>query len=231
MIPRYSGNGPSPLRQLVRRALTSALPTPLFITRGPSRSRSLCLTFDDGPHPETTPRVLDVLAREQTRATFFVVGREAERYPEIVKRMEGEGHAVGHHSYSHPNPMAVPGLAMVQDARRSNQVLRAVLGHPVRFYRPPHGKLRPLDFLAGWAQRQALVLWNVDPKDFAQPSAEHIVEWFAARPLRGGDLILMHDVAAHTAAALPSIIAGARRSGLQFERIEAWTSWSRPLKS
>jgi peptidoglycan/xylan/chitin deacetylase (PgdA/CDA1 family) len=197
----------------------------MFITRGPRASRSVCLTFDDGPHPELTPRLLDALAEADAKATFFVVGGLAERQPDIVKRMEAEGHTVGHHSYSHPDPMATSTLAMFREARRSNEVLRAILGHPVGLYRPPHGKLRALDFLSVWALRQAIVLWNVDPKDFAQPSSEQIANWFRTRPLCGGDLVLLHDATPHTAAAVPTIIAGARRSGLQLEGLDRWTRW------
>jgi peptidoglycan/xylan/chitin deacetylase (PgdA/CDA1 family) len=185
----------------------------------------VCLTFDDGPDPEFTPRLLDVLAKENVRATFFVLGCLAERHPDIVKRIEAEGHTVASHSYSHPDPMAVSPLAMHQEVRRAAEVLQEILGHRVRFYRPPRGKIRALDLAGIWALRQTVILWNVDPKDFAQPSNQALIDWFATRPLCGGDLVLLHDTETHTAAAMPSIIAAARQAGLQFAGLDRWTRW------
>jgi peptidoglycan/xylan/chitin deacetylase (PgdA/CDA1 family) len=191
----------------------------------------VCLTFDDGPHPEHTPRVLDALARDGVQAAFFVIGRRAERHPDIVRRMASEGHVVGHHSFTHPDPMATPSSVMHIEARRATETLQTILGQPVRFYRPPHGKLRPLDFASVWTLRQTIVLWNVDPKDFAQPASQPIAEWFRDRQLRGGDLVLLHDTAPYTAASLPSIVLQARAAGLHFGGLEAWTGWlSRRVK-
>ena len=215
----------NPVRQLARRALAFSLPRALYITHGPRSSRCVCVTFDDGPHPELTPRLLDVLAKEAIKATFFVVGQRAEKYPEIVRRIEAEGHVVGHHSNSHPDPVHTSTLGMHREVLAASRVLREILGHPVRLYRPPHGKLRLADLPLIWSLQQTIVLWNVDPKDFAQPSAVHLADWFASRPLRGGDLILLHDSSPHALVALPTIAAGVRRSGLHFGSLEQWTRW------
>ena len=213
------------IRQLSRRALAIVLPRALYITHGPRASRQVCVTFDDGPHPELTPRLLDVLAKEEIKANFFVVGQMAEKYPDIVRRIEAEGHIVGQHSYSHPDPMQTPTLEMHREVRAANRVLREILGHPVRLYRPPHGKVRPADLPLIWLLHHTIVLWNVDPKDFGMPSAAHLSDWFEGRPLRGGDLILLHDSSPHALVAMPAIAAGLRRSGLQFGSLEQWTRW------
>jgi peptidoglycan/xylan/chitin deacetylase (PgdA/CDA1 family) len=213
------------IRQLARGALAIALPRALYITHGPRSSRCVCVTFDDGPHPELTPRLLDVLAKEEIKAIFFVVGQKAEKHPDIVRRIEAEGHIVGNHSYSHPHPMHTPTLEMHREVRVANRVLREILGHPVRFYRPPHGKVRPADLPLIWVQQQTIVLWSVDPKDFSQPSALHLADWFTARPLQGSELILLHDSFPHALEAIPAIAAKIRRSGLQFGSLEQWTQW------
>jgi peptidoglycan/xylan/chitin deacetylase (PgdA/CDA1 family) len=158
-------------------------------------------------------------------ATFFVVGRLAARYPDIIRRMESEGHAVGNHSYSHPDPAVMPTLAMHREIHQSDRILRGILGHPTRLYRPPGGKIRALDLLGVWFMRHTVVLWNVDPKDFAQPSSQALIDQFTTRPLCGGDLVLLHDTEPHTAAAVPAIIATARQSGLQFAGLDRWTRW------
>jgi peptidoglycan/xylan/chitin deacetylase (PgdA/CDA1 family) len=222
---QYPGNSPNPFRQVAKLALSGVLPRPMFIARGPRTSHVVCLTFDDGPDPRSTPRLLDVLAKENVKATFFVLGRLAELHPDIVKRIEVEGHTVASHSYSHPDPMAVSSLAMYLEVRRSKEVLQNILGHRVHHYRPPRGKVRTMDLVGIWALRQAVVLWNIDPKDFAQPSSKALIDWFTARPLCGGDLVLLHDTESHTADALPSIIAAGRRAGLQFEGLDRWTRW------
>jgi peptidoglycan-N-acetylglucosamine deacetylase len=213
------------LRQGARKALALALPRPMFLTHGPRSSGSVCLTFDDGPHPELTPRLLDILAREGAKGTFFVLGHLAERHPEIVKRMEAEGHTVGHHSYSHLHPTTTPTAERQKEVRRSREVVEGILGHSVRLYRPPHGKLRAVDFPILWAMQQTIVLWNVDPKDFAQASAAHITDWFASRSLCGGDLMLLHDPFPQTIAALPAIVSRVRLSGLKFCSVDQWTRW------
>jgi peptidoglycan-N-acetylglucosamine deacetylase len=222
---QYPGNSPSSTRQIAKLLLSAALPRPMFITHGRSSLRSVCLTFDDGPHPEVTPRLLDLLARENVAATFFVLGSLAVRYPDIIKRMESEGHTVGNHSYSHPDPATRSTLAMYREVRQSDQVLRGILRNPTRLYRPPCGKLRALDLLGLLFMRQTVVLWNVDPKDFAQPSSDRLSDWFKTKPLRGGDLVLLHDTESSTVSALPSIIADTRRAGLHFAGVKAWTRW------
>lgn len=124
---QYPGNSPSPIRQIAKRLLSAALPRPMFITHGRSSLRSVCLTFDDGPHPEVTPRLLDLLARENVAATFFVLGSLAVRYPDIIKRVESEGHTVGNHSCSHPDPVTTSALAMHREVRQSDEILRGIL--------------------------------------------------------------------------------------------------------
>src|SRR5258708_3225653 len=93
-------------RLAIKTFLAGMLPPRFLFMRGPSWGRSLALTFDDGPHPERTPRVLDALEQHGIRATFFVVGSKAAEHPELIRRMVAAGHDVGHHSYSHSEPDA-----------------------------------------------------------------------------------------------------------------------------
>lgn len=210
---------PSAFRQLVKKALSFAIPRHMFLTNCSPSSGAVYLTFDDGPAPDVTPRVLDALARENVKATFFLVGRLAERHPEIVKRIHAEGHTIGHHSYSHKNPLSLPTLAMHEDVRRSIEVLQGILGFRVRLYRPPTGKLRVLDFMSAWSLRQTIALWSVDPRDYAQPSSDDLVRWFQTRELCRGDVILLHDSEPQTAEAVPAIVARARSLGFHLERM------------
>src|SRR5262249_55671830 len=92
---------PFGIRQHMRGVMAAVLPHRLFLVRGKPRTNSVSLTFDDGPHPEHTPRLLDLLKKHEIKATFFVVGRQAERYPDLVRRMADEGHDVANHSFFH----------------------------------------------------------------------------------------------------------------------------------
>src|SRR5438093_2268452 len=127
-------------RQLLRRALSASCPRRLLVTRGP-HGKDICLTFDDGPHPDYTPRVLDVLGRHGVRATFFLIGREAERYPDIVRRIDTEGHDIGHHSYEHRTPALTSARQLAEEIGRTAAVFEGVVGRAGSLVRPPHGKV------------------------------------------------------------------------------------------
>ncbi|HKA92011.1 MAG TPA: polysaccharide deacetylase family protein [Haliangiales bacterium] len=213
---------PSPLRQLVRRGMARALPRRLFMTSGPATSRSVALTFDDGPDPEHTPAVLDRLRDLGVRATFFVIGRKAEAHPDLVARIAEEGHEIGHHSWAHTPPPETSALALVSEARKTSGLLERLLGWRPHLYRPPYGKLTPGKLVGMWALGQTVVLWNRDPKDFARGAAEPIRRWFEDEPLAGGDIVLLHDVHPHIAPALDAVVARADRLGLAFATPTQW---------
>jgi peptidoglycan/xylan/chitin deacetylase (PgdA/CDA1 family) len=207
---------PSPLRQLVRRGLAATLPRRLFMTSGPPGSSAVALTFDDGPHPTHTPAVLDRLRELRVRATFFVVGDRAAARPELVARIAAEGHAIGHHSYTHGAPHETSALALIDEARRTAALLERVLGARPSLFRPPHGKLTPGKLLGLWGLGQTVVLWNRDPKDWACGAIDPIRRWFQTEPLAGGDILLLHDAHAHIAPALDAIVERAASLGLGF---------------
>lgn len=213
---------PSPLRQLVRTGMALALPRRLFMTAGPARGRALALTFDDGPHPVHTPAVLDRLRALGVRATFFVVGARAEAHPDVVGRILADGHAVGHHSWTHSPPGETSAAALAAEARRTAALLERLGAPRPRLYRPPHGKVTAAKLLALWAEGQSVVLWSQDPKDFAQPSADVLRRWIAAAPLAAGDIVLMHDVHPHVAPALDALAGRAAELGLSFTTPAEW---------
>lgn len=192
------------------------------MTSGPPGSRSLALTFDDGPHPEHTPAVLERLRALGVRATFFVIGHKAESHPDLVARIAAEGHEIGHHSFLHTPPEVTSALTLVAEARRTSELLGRLLGRRPRLYRPPHGKLTPGKTVGLWALRQTIVLWNRDPKDFACGAVEPIRRWFETEPLGGGDILLLHDVHPHIAPALDAVVERAARLGLAFTTPTQW---------
>lgn len=216
------GARPSPLRQLVRRGMAATLPRRLFMTAGPPASRSLALTFDDGPDPAHTPAVLDRLRALGVRATFFLIGGKAQAHPELVARIAAEGHEVGHHSWAHTPPHRTPARTLMAEARRTSALLAGLLGRRPRLYRPPHGKLTPAKLLGLWALGQTIVLWNRDPKDTTCREVDPIRRWFQTEPFAGGDILLLHDVHGHIAPALDVIVERAARLGLGFATPSEW---------
>jgi len=213
---------PSSLRQFVRHSMARTLPRRLFMTSGPPHSRSVALTFDDGPDPAHTPAVLDRLRALGVRATFFLIGGKAEAHPALVERIAAEGHEIGHHSYAHTPPPETSALTLVREARRTSALLERLLGKRPSLYRPPFGKLTPGKLVGMWALGQTVVLWNRDPKDFARGAVDPIRRWFETEPLAGGDIVLLHDVHPHIAPALDAVVERAARLGLGLGTPTEW---------
>jgi peptidoglycan-N-acetylglucosamine deacetylase len=210
------------VRQTVRAGLARLLPRRMYIVRGPRRLRTICLTFDDGPAAETTPRVLDVLAAEGARATFFVIGREAAAHPDLVRRIAAEGHALGHHSYHHSPPHQTSSAALLAEVRQSRELLQQITGQAPSLFRPPLGKLTSGKLAGLWGLRQTVVLWNRDPRDYACQSARELENWFSSSVLRGGDIVLLHDNRPFAADVLSGVIRRVRAQGLDFATLNDW---------
>ncbi len=213
----------NPVRQVLKQALTAVLPPRWWLTRGPRACGLVALTFDDGPHPEYTPALLDMLHAQQVRATFFVVGREAARYPDVVRRMLAEGHDVGCHTYSHSDPSQTSAAALREELRACRTLLAKLGVAPCRLFRPPLGKLTARKIIDLWQMQHSIVLWNIDPRDYRLKSPDEIAAWCAGYAPQGGDIVLLHDNRPGVLTAVPRLIQQVLAQGLGFQRISAWT--------
>ena len=110
------------------------LPKRLFMTHGPARGGGVCLTFDDGPHPEYTPRLLDLLSASEVRATFFLVGQEAERFPGIVRRIADAGHLVGNHTFGHRDLTSITPAFLLVEVMRAKRLLGELTDQQSTFF-------------------------------------------------------------------------------------------------
>jgi teichuronic acid biosynthesis glycosyltransferase TuaC len=209
-------------RQIARTAMAALLPHRLFMVRGRRTTNCVSLTFDDGPHPEHTPRLLDTLKSNGVKATFFVVGRQAERYPDLVRRIAAEGHDVANHSFFHTDVRLMSAREAVQGILKTQQLLRQLVGDVPPLYRPPRGKLTLGKLLRLWWAGMKVVLWNVDPRDYSCKSNSEMADWFRSNPLQGGDILLLHDRLPFAGAVLPEVIAATRQRGLDFVPISHW---------
>ncbi len=159
-----------PGSQLFGRALTA-----------PPRPGELALTFDDGPNPAWTPRLLDLLARHGVHATFFLVGSYAARQPGLVRQMAAAGHGIGNHSWSHPNLALSSAGRIEEELFRTSHTLEEITGAPIRFFRPPFGARRPETLRIARGMGLTPVLWNAMTSDWKNPSAEAIAERLARK--------------------------------------------------
>lgn len=147
----------------------------------PRRPGELALTFDDGPNPAWTPRLLEVLARDAVCATFFMLGSRAQAEPALVRRIADAGHLIGNHSWSHPN-LAFSGRARIrEELERTRDTLQQIAGKPVRYFRPPFGHRRPAALAIGRELGMVPVLWNAMTSDWSDPSGERIGERLIGR--------------------------------------------------
>lgn len=205
--------------------------SPVFgpvVSRGPSDRPRAALTFDDGPGP-STPAILDALADEGVRATFFVLGRQARRHPDLVRRMHDEGHQVASHGYDH-GILVMRGPAHVRDqlARTEDAVADAVgQGVLTHVFRAPHGFRGPATWAAVRSAGYRMAGWTKGVFDSADPGPD-VVAQRSARALAPGCILLLHDAdgwdpdrpRTHTAAAIPEICAAAREKGLELVTLD-----------
>ena len=208
-------------------ALEALTATGAAVWHGRRGGPEVALTFDDGPNPPYTDRILDVLERYEVPATFFCVGMNALAYPEQIARMREQGHALGNHTWSHPFLPELTGAEEAEQLERTDEAIAAAAGTGAPgLFRPPYGACSPeaLDRLARTGR--TVVLWDVDAEDWKMPGAEVIASQVleATKP---GSIILLHDGGGdrdQTAGALPAIIEGALAAGLRFSTVDALTT-------
>jgi peptidoglycan/xylan/chitin deacetylase (PgdA/CDA1 family) len=142
----------------------------------PPRPGELALTFDDGPNPAWTPRLLDILSSHDVRATFFLLGSHAQAEPALVRRIVESGHTIGNHSWSHPNLALTAAGRVREELTRTSQALEQIAGAPVKYFRPPFGARRPYVLRTARSLGMVPVMWNAMTSDWSEPSTDKIVE-------------------------------------------------------
>jgi len=186
--------------------------------------RTVALTFDDGPSPTYTPQILGLLRRDHVPATFFVIGELAERYPDLVRAEIRSGMSVGNHSWDHPESPPFVDLAPARvrsEISRTNAEL-ARLGDRAHLFRPPGGSFDPSLVAVAQAEGVRVVLWDVDPRDWAPGATARKIARAVLENVKPGAIVELHDGGGDrsaTVAALPKIIRGIRRMGLRLGAI------------
>lgn len=200
---------------LIKRLVGALQPQALLYRGSGGLPARVALTFDDGPHPDNTPRILDVLGRYGAQATFFVLGSEAARHPELVRRIHQAGHQVANHGYEHTSAKERPPSFLASNALRCQSLLEQQLGHALpREFRPPYGDITARSYLAVRQLGFRFAFWSVDSRDSFTTECAAVVSTLSNAGLNGGDIVLMHDDYAHTTEALPAILEHLRQREL-----------------
>ena len=200
---------------LGRLAVRVMLPTQIISRLPASRAEEVCLTFDDGPHDEHTPRILDILARYEISATFFFTGRLAEQMPDLVCAAHAQGHGVANHGYRHLRLGEVPHSDYMVNVERGQQVLEEIVGQSLpRVFRPPYGTVGLRELLALPRAGHRIVLWTVDSEDSWVRDPDAVLATVLSAPLNGGSIVLLHEDYEWTVRALPLLIEAILERGL-----------------
>ncbi|MFO7941759.1 MAG: polysaccharide deacetylase family protein [Bacillota bacterium] len=164
-----------------------------IIRRVHTSEKLVSFTFDDGPSPEYTPAILDILKTYDVQASFFVVGEHAQEYPEIVKRMYSEGHDVGNHTFNHVNAPTTPAASLSSQILSTNIEIMKITGEHPQYVRPPRGmydaRFRRLAELMG----MTLVLWSLSSQDWRGSSTPAKITARVTNRVSPGDILLFHD--------------------------------------
>lgn len=176
----------------------------------------IAITFDDGPHPQNTPRLLDILAARNVKATFYVIGRSVDLHPGVLRRTVAEGHEIGNHSHTHRLLSKLSESEVRQEMQRCQDAVGRAAGVRMRTMRPPYGGL--LQSQREMVHREfgyPTILWSVDPLDWKRPGPSVVTSRILSGTTAGG-IVLAHDLHSQTVDAMPATLDGLLRRGFKF---------------
>ncbi len=181
----------------------------------PVAPKRVALTFDDGPHPAHTQRLLDILTDHKAHATFFVVGKQAIRYPHVLRAMARAGHQVANHTTTHPPLTALSSERVVWELDQTQRVIERHTRQTSRFFRPPGGRYNSQVLEAATQRGYRMVLWNVFPRDHLSPSTDELYRRVMDN-VQDGSVVLFHSGIKNTEIILPQLIEDLRSRGYEF---------------
>jgi peptidoglycan/xylan/chitin deacetylase (PgdA/CDA1 family) len=176
----------------------------------------IAITFDDGPRESTTTVLLDGLKERGVKATFFLVGEKAEENTEVVRRMYEEGHLIGNHTYSHVQLCTVSDSESYEEVVKTNEIIEQITGERVQYIRPPYGSYSNKLLMR---INMTPVMWSIDPEDWNTKDVSKIVK-SVVENVKGGDIILLHDIYDTSVAAALEIIDELKAKGYVFVTVD-----------
>ena len=200
------------------------------IWKGPKTTK-IALTFDDGPHPILSKKLLKILKTHRVRGTFFLVGNKSNENPDIVNQIQSEGHEIGNHSYNHDDLTTFNESEMINDLTKTNKILETITDSEIKYFRPPGGKLNTKLLNITGNLNLKMILWNINASDYklkndtfyVMDESKNKQKFLAVRLIdhisskaRGGDIILFHNGSDESILLLPDIIKRLRNDGFTF---------------
>lgn len=190
----------------------------------------VALTFDDGPHPEHTPRLLDILKDRKVTATFYLIGRSVRAFPDVARRITAEGHEIGNHTWSHPELWNLGDYDVLREIDRTNEIIWRTVGLLPVTMRPPYGAItRYQSRMLHDSRLLPTVMWSVDPSDYRRPGPDVVASRIVTKASNGA-IVLAHDIHGPTVTAMPATIDGLRERGFGFASMSSllgWEKWGR----
>jgi peptidoglycan-N-acetylglucosamine deacetylase len=226
-----SGTGPSPSPSPSPEAAQPAAQKPATWFSVHVNGPYIAMTFDDGPSPETTPRLLDILKQRNIKATFFMIGQNAQRNPEIVKRILAEGHEIGNHSWTHPQLSKLSDQRVTDEITKTQDAIKDASGYTPVLFRPPYGAITSRQ--KDWIEKQfglSIIMWSVDPFDWKRPGAS-VIEQRILAGARPGSIILSHDIHKQTVDAMPATLDALAQKGFKFVTVSQLIAMNQPKTS
>ncbi|MFV8829465.1 polysaccharide deacetylase family protein [Alkalihalobacterium sp. APHAB7] len=216
--------------QLERTFITTNIRSaPNFIYHGDPARKLVALTFDDGPDGYYTPKILDILKSKQVPATFFVMGKQVEAFPDVMRRIVNEGHGIANHTWSHPVlPRQMTGR-VIEEIRKTQNIMEKTVGRKPDLFRPPFGAITKSDALVLHEMGFRTIMWSVDTLDWSGLSGDEILR-IVQRDISPGGIVLQHNFQTDarlldgTVEALPMIIDDLRAKGYRFVTVQTLLS-------
>ncbi|MDX2367608.1 MAG: polysaccharide deacetylase family protein [Colwellia sp.] len=196
------------------------LPNSLFLINGKRESKSLYLTFDDGPVQGVTEELLALLEQHQVKATFFIIGSQISKSSDLLKKIHEQKHTIANHSYSHPNFTKLSIEAMLEQITTTNELVRETTQQSCRLFRAPQGRWSIRLLFELFRLKMTAVHWSRDSMDFLKEQPEKIVKRFIDDPVKNGDIILFHDDDSRCIEALKTLIPHWQSQGFILNALE-----------
>lgn len=205
-----------PKRKSAEAVTAPAKPALVKFNNGPKSTGAIGLTFDDGPHPKLTPRLMEILKKENVQATFFMLGEQVEKFPEIAKAVADGGFEIGNHTYDHKDLTKMSADEIRKEIERTQALIENATGKKPRLFRPPYGSVNARVAQIANELGLDIVLWSIDPRDWeAGKSQERILSKIMAEAAPGA-IVCIHDIHQRTVDSVPAVIAALKEKGLGF---------------
>lgn len=197
------------------------------VTCGPSDSKRIALTFDDGPQPRLTAQVLEILRNRKVKATFFVLGKCVKQHPEILRQVAAEGHEIGNHTYDHRLLAGMSDEQIERQITETQAEIKSAIGEEPRIFRPPYGVLRVNSKAILADHHMNAVLWSVDPRDWRVRNRDKILH-AVTNHVQNGSIVVCHDIYQTTVDALPEMIDALQAAGYELTTVSQLCGFSSP---